>query len=339
MLRVTAIPADKAGCGQYRMRMPAAAVNHLGLAEVTLTDRVVPDKVLEEADVVVVQRPLRKLHYDFVEWLREEGMAVVVEIDDNCHQLWKKHPLEKDIVHTAHPEKMSSHWLAKTCEIATLVTVTTPALADLYGAHGRVEIIDNYLPAERIVAGIEHKKRHRLKPRAVVGYSGPAHFHLPDLREVGKGILQAQQRRRFDFYGIGSIHLPNHFRVDGTATEWAELLDYSDKGYVAHQARIDIGLVPLMRCAFNQAKSTLKGKEYASLGIPFIASPTDPYLDLAEQGIGVIARTPAEWRERLLELLDDPTPRADYIEWAATQTLEPNAWRWVNAWEKARASV
>jgi hypothetical protein len=40
---------------------------------------------------------------------------------------------------------------------------------------------------------------------------------------------------------------------------------------------IHVGLVPLTRGPFNEAKSYLKGLEYAAAGIPFIATPTEEY--------------------------------------------------------------
>ena len=65
-----------------------------------------------------------------------------------------------------------------------------------------------------------------------------------------------------------------------------------------------IGLVPLTRNPFNEAKSYLKGLEYAASGIPFIATPTEEYRILAADGVGRLAETPDEWRDHARELLD-----------------------------------
>jgi hypothetical protein len=74
---------------------------------------------------------------------------------------------------------------------------------------------------------------------------------------------------------------------------------------------IRIGLVPLNLCDFSEAKSYLKGLEYAASGIPFIASPTHEYRLLASEGIGRIASTPDEWRDHATELLDPDLRRAE----------------------------
>jgi hypothetical protein len=72
----------------------------------------------------------------------------------------------------------------------------------------------------------------------------------------------------------------------------------------------DVGIAPLSAVPFNQAKSAIKGLEYAAAGIPFVASPLDAYRALHAEGIGLLARKRRHWRP-LLEQLRDPTFRAD----------------------------
>ena len=78
---------------------------------------------------------------------------------------------------------------------------------------------------------------------------------------------------------------------------------------------IQVGLVPLTRNPFNEAKSYLKGLEYVAAGIPFIATPTEEYRLLEAAGIGRLAETPDEWRDHATALLDPATR----IEEAARQ--------------------
>jgi hypothetical protein len=74
---------------------------------------------------------------------------------------------------------------------------------------------------------------------------------------------------------------------------------------------IDIGIVTLTNNPFNEAKSNLKGLEYAMSGIPFVASDTQEYRDLAELGCGRIAKKPRDWIRHLEELLDPDVRRAE----------------------------
>ena len=68
--------------------------------------------------------------------------------------------------------------------------------------------------------------------------------------------------------------------------------------------QFDVGLVPLTDIPFNHAKSCIKGLEYASAGIPFVAQDLSEYRMLADSGVGRVASTPGEWVEHLEDLLD-----------------------------------
>jgi glycosyltransferase involved in cell wall biosynthesis len=99
-------------------------------------------------------------------------------------------------------------------------------------------------------------------------------------------------------------------------------------------------LVPLLDSPFNRAKSWLKGIEYASLGVPFIASPLPEYRKLAELGAGVLADTPQQWYEAIAMLFEDPDPWASAGRTAVEGlTYEAHAGRWWSAWTGEGASV
>ena len=102
---------------------------------------------------------------------------------------------------------------------------------------------------------------------------------------------------------------------------------------------MDIGIVPLRASAFNDAKSYLKGLEYAALGIPFVASSTPEYARLADLGVGVLSVSKKDWYRHLDRLLKSPYYREDVasrgFEWAKTQTYELRAYQWAEAWGNA----
>jgi hypothetical protein len=75
--------------------------------------------------------------------------------------------------------------------------------------------------------------------------------------------------------------------------------------------KIDIGLVPLNNIPFNYAKSTIKGLEYTSAGIPFIASWSPEYEYLSNDGVGRVAKNEDEWMYHLNELLDPRNRKKD----------------------------
>jgi hypothetical protein len=66
----------------------------------------------------------------------------------------------------------------------------------------------------------------------------------------------------------------------------------------------DIGIVPLNTIPFNEAKSYIKGLEYAASGIPFVAQGLSEYELLTLEGVGNVATTPDEWVAYMTRLLD-----------------------------------
>ena len=81
--------------------------------------------------------------------------------------------------------------------------------------------------------------------------------------------------------------------------KYADMLDF------------DIGVVLLSDIPFNKAKSAIKGLEYAATNIPFVAQGLPEYALLAEQGVGRVANSPAEWRQHITELLDYKTRKRE----------------------------
>jgi hypothetical protein len=107
-------------------------------------------------------------------------------------------------------------------------------------------------------------------------------------------------------------------------------------------ARFGVGIAPLAATRFNDAKSRLKPMEYAAVGVPAVVSPAADYQAWAALGDHcVVATKPKVWRAVLRDLTRDPARRVEMSEAgrtiAAANTIEGNAWRWLEAWADARA--
>lgn len=339
-MKVNVYPADEGGCGFYRMRWPAAALAaqgheveiRSGLPAVWMDDEQGKPHLMGcepiDADVVVIQRPLLRHLADIIPHIQEQGVAVVVEIDDDFAAIppanvsWAR-------VHPKHnPERNSDH-LARGCASADLVTVTTPALAKRYGGHGRVRVVPNFVP-ERYLA-IEPTPSHS------IGWTGSVTTHPGDL-EVTHGAVQ----RVIDATGatmrvVGTgkgVAKRLGLEVNPAACGWAEIDDYPER-----MAEVGVGIVPLADSAFNNAKSCLKMMEFAAVGVPVVASPSPDNLRLHQHGIGMIARRPREWERALRTLLGSDDLRAEMAAHGrkvmAGLTIEANAFKWWSAWSDA----
>lgn len=349
-MRVLVYPADTGGCGHYRLSWPAEVLRAAG-HDVTVIPPASDDasgdawlvtyrddadgrpRVIDvqppDADVVVLQRPLRRVMAEAIEVLQAKGVRVVVEIDDDFATI---HPANPAFTGT-HPRNDPDHnWnhLAHACRVADLVTVSTPALARRYGAHGRVAVLPNYVPQRYLTI-----PRHQGALSVI--WSGNIANHPDDLQQVGNGVAQAVTATGAELRVVGSGKGVCH-RLGlerGVACGWVPL-----DMYPGALAQATVGIVPLARTAFNEAKSWLKGLEMASVGVPFVASPTGPYRALHAAGIGLLAERPRDWRRLVTRLLVDEDEREDLAgRWrgtvAARFVLEDHAFLWWEAWRRA----
>jgi hypothetical protein len=352
-LRVGFLQSKAQGVAYYRIQVPAAAASLAGI-EVTVSDSL---PLLNDAsgtpvaappmdvDVLVYNLPLSRIGADSVPMLQAQGVAVVVEIDDDYEHVQSSHIS----AHAFDPEKSpETNWqhLRRAVERADLLTCTTPAIARLYSDTGTpTRIVANYTPG----FWLEHASVHQ-RPRTtpgsgrgvLMGWTGYVGIHPVDLQETGGAVAHVAAETGASFGLVGhpegvaeALKLPAG-SVEGTG--WLSLKDYPRA-----VGLIDVGIVPLATSMFSESKSWLKGLEYATLGVPFVASPTPAYVELHEEyGLGILARTPKDWRRALTRLVTDPDLR---LEIAARQqqvvreklTIEANVGRWIEAWRAAQA--
>lgn len=342
-MRVQVFPADDGGCGFYRIREPAAALQAQGY-DVTIREGLTAQWVddprtgrpnlvgLEpvDADVVVLQRPLGRDLVEAIPHLQAQGVAVVVEVDDDFGAIPPANISFRHVHPKANPDRNWDH-LANACRMADFVTVTTPALAHRYGRHGRVAVVPNFVP-ERYL-----QVQARRSQYVTVGWTGSIQTHPGDL-EVTRGAVArvvAETGALFRVVGTG-IGVGERLGLDADppGTGWVELEDYP-----AAMARVHVGVVPLADTAFNAAKSCLKAMEFAAVGVPVVMSPSPDNLRLHLKGIGIVARRPREWERALRSLITDEALREDMAargrQAVAELTIEANAHRWWAAWEQA----
>lgn len=110
--------------------------------------------------------------------------------------------------------------------------------------------------------------------------------------------------------------------IGANLTEWLscvppEQLEYWDwSSYDSHPWRlqalgIDVGLCPVIKHQFNDAKSPLKWEEFAALGVPSICSSNPPYSDAVRRGEDglLVEHTAQEWEKGLEWLYQNPAER------------------------------
>lgn len=349
-MNVYVIPSDKTGCGHYRLMWPAHALKAQGInvqviyfekgvgipgsvrtdstGKKILTKTFVPP----DADVIVFQRLVQEFSSQMVSLIRENGIAVVIDIDDDFSRIHPRHIAFNEM--RPGPGKTTSWtYMKDSCINATLVTSSTQALQKIYARHGRGVVLDNYVPARYldIPRYVDNEKK-------TVGWAGTLYTHVDDHLVLGNSI-QRLEKDDIPITVIGDgVGTQRAFRMSQPPAisggvnfgDWPEML----------MGNIDVGIAPLAPSEFNRSKSRLKPLEYMSLGIPWVGSPSDEYRRLRkESGVGSLAHTPRDWYDYVKRLVKNDDIWIDESEagraYMQDQTYEKNAWRWAEAWQRA----
>lgn len=346
-MKVYVFPADEAGCGYYRLIWPAEELKRRGYdVEIIIpkdrkdsiraefdTNTGTPIRVMypDDADVLVFQRITHTFLARCIPLMREQGAAVVVDVDDDLSRIDPSNPAFESM-HPRHVKAGKSEHSWKACEDAcrhaTMVQVSTPALLRRYAPHDRGQVIRNCVPQSFLE--VEHEDSD------VVGYGGALHSHSSDVPMLGNSIARLQAQG-VDFMTIGQAN--GIMRILGLPREPIA------HGYVSLQdwphflTKIGIGVAPLAATQFNRAKSWLKMLEMAAVGVPCVGSPSDEYKEINKLGVGLLAERPKDWYRVLRRLASDPVERRDLAaagrEVVSQLTIEKNADLWWQLWERA----
>lgn len=346
-MKVYVLPADAYGCGHYRLVWPAHILQMAGhdvvimppsqtsgfQAEVTrdemgreiLTKVQIPD----DADVVVIQRPAHPLQPQMINILRSNGIAVVVDMDDDMSTIHQNNSAFH-MYRTTSNTPLSWKWAAMSCRVASLVTVSTAQLLKVYAGHSRGRVIDNFIPGSYL--------NITKLPTGAFGWAGTTKSHPNDPQVTAPTVDKLiSEGYTFQVAG-GDPQVPAAFRARRPFSMTGTL---PLKDWVPGIAgTMDVGWAPLAPTAFNTAKSRLKPLEYMAAGVAWVGSPRAEYRRLhRESGCGMLADTSKQWYSSTKELLTNDALRQEQVQagldYLQDQTYEKNAWRWWEAWEQA----
>ena len=365
-MKIRYLPCDLGGSGVYRCIAPARELRKRG------HDADIPPHTIErnekgaetlkfevteipDADVYVLQRRQESEWPVLAKYLRDMGKVVVAETDDWFLGIPTYNPAAggtspyKRWFATEVDEKGQPHIVAirrerkdasrenmhRTFSQATLLTVTTNFLAEQYSRYNpNVRVVPNYLDWEmweRVTPQYE-VERERLR----IGWMGSLTWRKGDL-QILQGLIGPFMRRHpeIDFVAAGDngevihdfLEIPDDQRITYGRANFPDLPLIT--------AVMDIGLIPLELNNFNEAKSDLKGREYAACGVPCIASPTESYRGWVEEGTnGFLARRPKDWLRHLEAMVSDDGLRRQMGKAARDKARANTIQEHVGEWEQ-----
>ena len=242
-------------------------------------------------------------------YAREVGMRVVYDIDDlvfdprladRIDGVSAMGPMERRQTVAAMSRRRR---LLLACD---LVTVSTTPLARAVAQLGRPSaVVPNTLNAAQLRLAAEIAQRPRPKREHVwIGYFSGTPTHRRDFAVCERALLALMERHsEVRFRAVGYLELGAQWERYGDRVERIGLLNPDD--LLRLMAETDINLAPLEPGnPFCESKSELKFFEAALVGVPTVASATEPFLGAIEDGVsGVIVCDPADWRDALESLI------------------------------------
>src|SRR3990167_8203989 len=258
---VLAHPADRSGCGHYRVIQPFMAMQQAGCIEGLLSDGLpqVIDLQRYTPDSIILQRQIGDERLEAMRLTRQFSSAFkVYELDDYLPNL----PVKSAYRQGMPRDVLKS--LRRGLGYVDRPVVSTSALADaLSGLHEDIRVIGNRLPVPWWASIRPGLRRASHKPR--VGWAGGA-GHTGDLEMIADVVRELAGEVDWVLMGMCPDKLRPYIHEfhQGVAIEQ----------YPAALAalNLDLALAPVEQNLFNECKSNLRLLEYGACGVPVICS-------------------------------------------------------------------
>jgi len=308
-LKILMTSSDSTGCGLLRTQLPALELKktypwteyRLGFPP--------RDPVLQEADIIFLQRATNEFFFDWIPKAQAEGKKIVFDIDDS---LWDIPAA--NLAHRYYPTKELKK-LEKVMKMCDLITVSTEPLRDrIISILGRtdVHVIKNLLPYE------SYEKPKNEKPRII--WAG-SYTHNGDFdKHLVKALREVVKEYDVEFYTFGFT--PQFFKDFAISVPWVDTQEYMSK---LKELNGDIGIIVAEDNQFNRSKSNLKFLEYGLTKIAPIAHNTYPYATTMTHGQDsfLVQNPKTDWKSYLVELIKNEELRVK-IQHNAHQTVKDN---------------
>lgn len=309
--RIWVIATDSAGCYYYRLHLPLTNLNSEKFEVIWRPG----DGEHQPGDIVIGQR-IAGHNPAWRDMCLNPNITTVYDIDDDLLNI------DASNVGPYQLYAPQAGGTAENIQMANVVTVSTPKLAEkLRKLNSNVHFLPNCVARQSV---------YRLHERPfTVGWAGSM-FHGQDMGGFPEQLAAfhgAHPDTRWHFIGAdySGGHVPRSVSPFQTMAGYEQCLNFS------------VGMAPLMKTPFNEHKSWIKLLEYASKGIPAVASNVGQYPDFIAHGYNGYLMDDIGELAQLLENYTDPTVLAKHsdnvFEVAQSYTID----KLVGAWEEVYA--
>ena len=315
MKRIFAWQTDTAGCFMYRIYWPLSRLDKSKF-EVAWG---APGPDIHDYDIVIGQR-IAGDNGLWRELCRNPNIFTVYDLDDDLLNVDPENSVPYSIYHPVRDHTQIN------IDMADAVTVSTSNLADMFGLSVGIHVLPNCLPQSYF------DPHDPIVWPPVLGWGGSM-FH----RQDWPGIKEQLRIVMANIPGL-SFHTVGADYIDGAfphrSTPWSTVDNY------LRSLDFTLGIAPLVPTKFNQSKSHVKLLEYASRGIPAVATNWGQYSEYIQDGYnGWLIKEPLQWSVTLLDLLTDPDGlkqlSGNAYQYALNFTTERNIHLWESVYARA----
>lgn len=273
-------------------------------------------------DVVILQQPLAEGWRQTIRDLQAAGTTVLVEIDDYLHAVAKIDSHEMQ----GHFTKELLRSFELNMRLADGVICSTPYLARRYARfNDRIRVCRNGLDLARYDLEPPPREGVTIGWAGGLGHEEAMRDWLPAVAEV----LRLRPAARLVTVGAPFARLLEaQFGPERAQSVPGAPLEM----YPAAMTRFDISIAPAAHNRLYRGKSDLRWLESSALGTPVVCDPFT-YAEVEHGVTGFHARTPAEVRDTLLALVDDPDLRRrvgaaarDHVRTHRSATVAAEGW-------------
>ena len=293
------------GCTFYRCMLPSNAFPGSKVGKLAFTAqggfgvRLNAQQAQFGFDVIVFKQIMQKWIPGQMEIAKGLGQTIVVDVDDHFDGLHDANQA-KALTDPELNRVANRDHLRRVIELSDMVIASTPFLYEYYSElHPNVCLVPNSISPHMFTP----RKVKAKKP--VIGWVGAMGWRSNDVETLRPWLGDWLAQHDLLFHHAGHMDdAPSFADAAGVDPNRMILSPMRPLPQYPEMMDMDIGIVPLSFIPFNEAKSYLKGLEYAASGIPFVASATDEYRYLESRGLGRTAVTPEDWVTYLTPLLD-----------------------------------
>lgn len=297
------------------------------------------EEIVDAADVIVLCRMGWDQHVSrIISLARAKKRPLLFDIDDMVFD-----PSTINIVMRAlgvgESEDDWRFWFAyasrhqavlKACDGAISTTSALAAMLRENLPQGRIAIVPNFLNAEQLSVSHEamnekSRQGYARDGNTHIGYFSGTPTHARDFAVAEKTLarlLDEQPALRLLIVGFlepGEALAPFSDRIDRH-----NLVDYRTLQLL--HAKTELSIAPLQASLFTNCKSQLKWFESAIAGSIAVASPTDPFVAVVEQGHNGFLAPAGDWYDTLSQALEQ-VDNTEFITRSAADAEQRFGWQ------------